>query len=108
METIICVTIDDEAPALRVVEQYVNNTEGLELAAKFRNPTDAALWLEKNPCDILLLDIQMPQQTGVQLLKSLSRKPVTIFTTAYSEFAADAFDLDAVDYLRKPFSYEDF
>jgi DNA-binding LytR/AlgR family response regulator len=108
MEKIKCIAIDDEAPALRVVEQYVNQMPLLTLAATFRNPFEAREWLKLNTCDILFLDIQMSQQNGIDFFKSLVTKPIVIFTTAYSEFAADAFDLDAADYLRKPFSYERF
>lgn len=108
MEKIKCVAVDDEVPALRVIEQYVLRTEAIELCAKFRNPIEATVWIKSNSCDLLFLDIQMPQQTGLEMLRSLTKKPVTIFTTAYSDFAADAFDLDAADYLRKPFSYDRF
>lgn len=108
MEKIKCVAIDDEAPALRIIEQYISRTKTLELSAKFRNPLEAAAWLKNNQCDLLFLDIQMPQQTGIDMLKGLTKKPIAIFTTAYAVFAADAFDLDAADYLRKPFSYDRF
>jgi DNA-binding LytR/AlgR family response regulator len=108
METIKCVAVDDEAPALRVIEQYITRNNMLTLVAKFHNPIDAAAWLKNNYCHILFLDVSMPQQSGVAMLQSLQRKPITIFTTAYSEFAVDAFDLDAADYLRKPFTYDRF
>lgn len=108
MANLTCIAVDDEAPALRVIQQYVLQTEGLSIPETFRNPLQAAEWLKQNPCDILLLDIQMPQLNGLDFLKQLTTKPVVIFTTAYGEFAADAFDLDAADYLRKPFSYERF
>ncbi len=107
-EPIKCVAVDDEAPALRIIEQYVSRIPSLVLAAQFRDPVKAALWLANNGAHILFLDIQMPQQSGIAMLQALPSKPLTIFTTAYSEFAADAFDLDAVDYLRKPFSFERF
>jgi DNA-binding LytR/AlgR family response regulator len=102
-----CIAIDDEQPALRLIEEFAGRL-GIALAAQFRNPLKAVEWLAANPADILFLDIQMPQLSGIELLKSLPAKPVVIFTTAYSEFAADAFDLDAADYLRKPFSFERF
>jgi DNA-binding LytR/AlgR family response regulator len=108
MEQIKCLAVDDEAPALRVIERYISRNDTLVLAAKFRNPLEAAAWLKNNSCDILFLDVQMPQQTGVDMLNGLTKKTVTIFTTAYSDFAADAFDLDAADYLRKPFSFDRF
>lgn len=108
MANLTCIAVDDEAPALRVIQQYVLQTEGLTMPQTFRNPLQAAEWLKQNPCDILLLDIQMPQLNGLDFFKQLTTKPVVIFTTAYGEFAADAFDVDAADYLRKPFSYERF
>lgn len=109
MEQLIqCIAVDDDAPALRVIEQYVSRMPQLKLAAKFRSPMEAKQWLMHNKADVLFLDIQMQQQSGLAMLKELPIKPLTVFTTAYSEFAADAFDLDAVDYLRKPFSFERF
>lgn len=107
-QTISCIAVDDDAPALRVIEQYISKLPQLKLSAKFRNPLEATEWLKTNKADILFLDIQMQQQSGLAMLKELTVKPLTIFTTAYSEFAADAFDLDAVDYLRKPFSFDRF
>lgn len=103
-----CVAVDDEAPALRIIEQYVSRLPQLKLVQQFRNPLVATEWLANNEADILFMDIQMPQQSGITMLQLLIKPPLTIFTTAYSEFAADAFDLDAIDYLRKPFSYERF
>lgn len=109
MEQLIrCIAVDDELPALRIIEQYAKQYPALSLVAQFRNPLQAVKWFEENTADVLLLDIQMPQQTGIAMLQSLSAKPIVIFTTAYSEFAAEAYDLDAVDYLRKPFSFERF
>jgi DNA-binding LytR/AlgR family response regulator len=109
MEKIItCVAVDDEEPALNLVEQFVSRTPALKLLAKFRNPLQAAEWLNLNKTDLLLLDIQMPQQSGIEMIQKLQHKPVVIFTTAFTDFAAEAFDLDAADYLRKPFSYDRF
>lgn len=109
MEQVIqCVAVDDDAPALRIIEQYISRMPQLKLVAKFRNPMSATEWLSYNKADILFLDIQMPQQSGLAMMQLLNPQPLTIFTTAYSEFAADAFDLDAIDYLRKPFSFDRF
>ncbi len=109
METITrCIAVDDEAPALKIIEQFVSQTEHLQLQAVFRNPVKATEWLQQNSTDILFLDIQMPQQSGIEMLKALPARPVVVFTTAFSEFATDAFDLDAADYLRKTFSYQRF
>lgn len=108
MQKLRCIAVDDEMPSLKVIEHYVDKNDALTLAAKFRNPLEAAEWLKVNPCDILFLDILMPHQNGITMFKNLVKQPITIFITAHSEYAADAFDLDAADYLRKPFSYERF
>ncbi|TND08212.1 MAG: LytTR family two component transcriptional regulator [Bacteroidetes bacterium] len=103
-----CIAVDDEAPALRVLEQYASARPDLLLEAKFRNPLEARDWLRTHPTEILFLDIRMPQETGMEMLQQLEKKPAVIFTTAFADYAADAFDLAAVDYLRKPFSFERF
>jgi DNA-binding LytR/AlgR family response regulator len=108
MEKVNCIAVDDEAPALRVVERFCSRIDFLQLKAQFRKPIDASTWMEHSVCQLIFLDISMPQQNGIEWLKSLNRKPLVVFTTAYSEFAASAFDLDAVDYLRKPFSFDRF
>ncbi|WP_373497429.1 LytR/AlgR family response regulator transcription factor [Aquiflexum sp.] len=108
MEQIRCVAIDDEHPAIRVIEKYISRIERCNLIRKFTNPIEAMEWMKENPFHVLFLDISMPQVTGIEILKKLSNPPVIIFTTAYSEFAADAFDLDAADYLLKPFSFDRF
>jgi len=74
----------------------------------FTNPDEAAVWLQQNEVDILFLDIQMPDINGLQFYRSLSKKPPVIFTTAYSEYAVEGFNVDAVDYLLKPFEYDRF
>lgn len=103
-----CIAVDDEAPALRVLENYIAQRHDLRLEAAYRNPKEARQWLQQQQADLIFLDIRMPQETGMELLQQLEKKPVVIFTTAYSGYAADAFDLAAADYLRKPFSYERF
>ena len=103
-----CVVIDDEPLALELMQAYVKQNENLELCGKF---TDALLgreYLHSHPVDLLFLDIQMPDITGLQLFESIPEKPLAIFTTAYSNFAVQGFDLDAVDYLVKPFSMDRF
>lgn len=103
-----CVIIDDEPLALELMQAYVKQNKELELSGKF---TDALLgkeFLHNNTIDLLFLDIQMPDITGLQLFESLPEKPLAIFTTAYSNFAVQGFDLDAVDYLVKPFSMDRF
>lgn len=103
-----CLLVDDEFLALALLEKYVEEEPGLVLAGKCKNPVQAVEILNTQPVDLLFLDIQMPLMSGISLLKNISSKPVTIFTTAYTQYAYEAFDLDAVDYLTKPFSRERF
>lgn len=103
-----CLLVDDEHLALQLLEKFVNDTPGLEVAATCKSPIRAIEILQGEPVDLLFLDIQMPILSGLNLLKSVSRKPVTIFTTAYPQHALEAFELDAVDYLLKPYSFERF
>ncbi len=100
--------IDDEFLALDLLENFCQQIPDLEVVGKFRSPLEAQHFLSQETVDILFLDIQMPVLSGTGLLKTLRNPPVTIFTTAYSEHAAEAFDLNAVDYLVKPFSFERF
>jgi DNA-binding LytR/AlgR family response regulator len=108
MKNLRCLLVDDEHLALTLLEKYVADTPGLEVAAACKSPVRAIEVLQGEPIDLLFLDIQMPILSGLNLLRSVSRKPVTIFTTAYPQHAVDAFDLDAVDYLLKPYSFERF
>ena len=108
MSILRCLLVDDEHFALTLLEKYVRDTPGLEVAAACRSAVRAVEILQNDPVDILFLDIQMPVLSGMGLLKSISRKPATIFTTAYAQHAHEAFDLDAIDYLLKPYSYERF
>jgi DNA-binding LytR/AlgR family response regulator len=103
-----CVVIDDEAPALRLMQQFIAREEGLSLVECFKSPVTAMNFIMANSIDLIFCDIQMPEMNGINLIRSLKTKPVVIFTTAFSEFAADAFEVDAADYLRKPFSFERF
>ncbi|MEX6689744.1 LytTR family DNA-binding domain-containing protein [Danxiaibacter flavus] len=103
-----CVVIDDEPLALQLVQNYIGKTEGLELVAKFTDTVEAGDFLEKNPVDLLFLDVQMPDENGLQFFSRLENKPMVIFTTAYSQFAVEGFNLDAIDYLLKPFDYARF
>ncbi|MFN7831214.1 MAG: LytR/AlgR family response regulator transcription factor [Bacteroidota bacterium] len=103
-----CLLVDDEFLALALLEKYVNEEPGLVLTGKCKNPVQAVEILNTQSVDLLFLDIQMPLMSGISLLKNISSKPVTIFTTAYTQYAYEAFDLDAVDYLTKPFSRERF
>lgn len=100
--------VDDEFLALNLLENFVAQVPDLELVDKLRSPMKALETLRAEPIDLLFLDIQMPKLSGNHLLKALPHPPVTIFTTAYSEYATEAFDLNAADYLLKPFSFERF
>lgn len=103
-----CLLVDDEHFALALLEKFIGDTPGFTIVDKCRSPVRAVEILQSEAVDLLFLDIQMPILSGIGLLKAVSRKPVTIFTTAYAQHAAEAFDLDAVDYLLKPFSFERF
>ena len=108
MSPIRCLLVDDEHFALALLEKFIGDTPGLAIIASCKSPIRAVEILQREPVDLLFLDIQMPILSGTHLLRSVSLKPVTIFTTAYAQHAAEAFDLDAVDYLLKPYSFERF
>ena len=101
------IAIDDEPPALKVVTNFCERIDFIELQKTFIKPGEALQYLEKNPVDLLFLDIQMPSLSGIDLYKSV-KNTMVIFVTAYSEFAVEGFNLNAVDYLLKPFSFERF
>ena len=103
-----CLLIDDEPLALQLLEDFVKKTPYLKLAGKFEEPLQALPLIESQQIDLLFLDIKMPDITGIEFFKSLIHKPEVIFTTAYSEFAIDGFELKAMDYLLKPVSFEKF
>jgi two-component system, LytTR family, response regulator LytT len=102
------VAIDDEPLALKVLEDYINKTPFLELVEKFTNPVKAYNFLNENEIDLLFVDIQMPDLSGLDVASKLKQKPVLIFTTAYSEYAMEGFKADAIDYLLKPIDYPEF
>ena len=103
-----CIAIDDEPLALRQMEKYIGNTPSLEVAATFESAIEAMPYLESEPVDLMFVDINMPDLNGMDFVKSLVRRPLVIFTTAYSEYAVEGFKVDALDYLLKPISYPDF
>ncbi|HLO43306.1 MAG TPA: LytTR family DNA-binding domain-containing protein [Leadbetterella sp.] len=103
-----CLIIDDELPARALIKTYLESVVDFEVLGSFNNAIDGLDFLKSNEVDLIFLDIQMPQMTGLALLKSLESKPKVVFTTAYREFAADAFDLEALDYFVKPISEERF
>jgi len=102
------IALDDEPPALRIVENFCNRLDFIQLAKTFTNPHEALKYLEKFPVDLLFLDIRMPSITGVQFAKMVPKDLMVIFTTAYSEYAVEGFNLNAVDYLLKPYPFERF
>lgn len=108
MDKIRTLFVDDEYLALNILEGFGAQLPMLEIVAKVKSPLQAIEVLQHHTIDLLFLDIQMPTINGNQLLKTLPYRPATIFTTAHSEYAVDAFDLGAVDYLLKPFSFERF
>ncbi len=103
-----CVIIDDEPLAINIMAGHISQTSFLELAQKFTNPVKAFEYLSENPADILFIDIQMPDLSGIELVQNLEYKPVIIFTTAFDKYAMDGFKVDAVDYLLKPVDYPEF
>ncbi|TDO22882.1 LytR/AlgR family response regulator transcription factor [Pedobacter duraquae] len=103
-----CVILDDEPLAHQVLEHYIMQTPGLSLVAKFRNAVEAYEYMGKHHVDLLFLDVEMPLINGISFLTALAKPPKTIFTTAYKQYAFEGFELNAVDYLLKPFSYERF
>lgn len=104
-----CIAVDDEPLALELMETYIAQVPGLELLTTFTDAISAWGFLKKNQVDLVFLDIQMPDINGIQLAKSLDRKnPMVIFTTAYSKYAVEGFNVDAVDYLLKPFEFTRF
>jgi DNA-binding LytR/AlgR family response regulator len=103
-----CMIVDDEPLAHRILEKYLADTEGVTLTHKAFNAKDAAAYLTKNDVDILLLDINMPEINGIDFLKSLDNKPITIFTTAFRNHALKGYELGVLDYLLKPIKRERF
>lgn len=103
-----CTIVEDEPLALQILETYIKKVPFLDLKASFRSPMAAMNYLQKTPVDLLFLDINMPDLSGIQLLKSLTKAPLIIFTTAYSKYAIESYELNAVDYLLKPFELERF
>ncbi|NRB49578.1 MAG: response regulator transcription factor [Saprospiraceae bacterium] len=103
-----CVIVDDEPPAIRLVENYIKRVPSLELVFSTTKPLEVIAYMERHNFDLVFLDIQMPQITGIQLSKILRQDVKVIFTTAYPEFAVESYRLNATDYLLKPFDFERF
>lgn len=103
-----CIAIDDEPRALEIIDSYIHKIAFLDLVDKFRSPLDAMEFLLQNKIDLIFLDINMPDITGTEFVKIVNPKPMVIFTTAYSEYAIESYELDAIDYLLKPFEFDRF
>ncbi|GGI57878.1 LytR/AlgR family response regulator transcription factor [Winogradskyella haliclonae] len=103
-----CIIIDDEPLAVDLLTSYASKIEDLEVIGNFNNPIDALKLLRENTVDLLFLDIQMPEITGVEFKKIINPDIKVIFTTAYSEYALESYDLNAVDYLLKPITFQRF
>ncbi len=107
-ETVRCIIVDDEPPAIRLLEKYIVKVSFLDLISTTTNSLEALQILEKEQIDLVFLDIQMPNLTGIQISKIIDDNINVIFTTAYPQFALESYDLNAVDYLLKPFDFERF
>jgi DNA-binding LytR/AlgR family response regulator len=105
---ISCIAVDDEPPALQLMEKYIQSVPVFNLIGTCANAVDALTLLQNNIVDLLFLDIQMPQIFGTDFIRALTNPPKVIFTTAFRKFAVEGFDLDAVDYLLKPISFQRF
>ncbi|HNP98604.1 MAG TPA: LytTR family DNA-binding domain-containing protein [Bacteroidia bacterium] len=103
-----CIIIDDEPFAVELIQSYVEQIPFLQLKATFHDAINASEYIHKNDLDLIFLDIQMPHINGIQLLKSIKQPPSIIFTTAFDQYAVEGFELNAVDYLLKPFSFDRF
>ena len=103
-----CLIVDDEPLAHKVIENYIQQIDTLTLVGNAYKAADAMNFLQKNTVDIVFLDIQMPEMTGLEFLKTLQQPPNVIFTTAYSEYAIESYELGVVDYLLKPIRFDRF
>ncbi len=103
-----CIIIEDQAPARRILEKYIENMGTLELKGSFTDALKAMAYLKNEKVDFILLDIHLPKISGIEFLKSLSHPPQVILTTAFQDYALEGYELDVVDYLLKPFSFQRF
>ena len=103
-----CIAIDDEPLALEIVKRHISEFPTLKLMQVFEDAISAAEYLKQHPVDLLFIDIDMPDISGIDLVRSLTVKPMVIFTTAYKKFAYEGFELEALDYLLKPITIERF
>ncbi|WP_298222022.1 LytTR family DNA-binding domain-containing protein [Flavobacterium sp.] len=105
---ITAIAIDDEPLGLKIIAHYCDQIDFISLEKTFTKQSEALKHLKKFPVDLLFLDIQMPSRNGIDFYKMLEHNPMVIFTTAYSEYAVEGFNVNATDYLLKPFSFERF
>ena len=103
-----CIVVEDEPAAQSILENYISRCPDVRCSGIFADAFSAQSYLDSNPVDLILLDINLPEMSGVSFLRSLVHPPLVIFTTAYPQYAVDGFDLEAVDFLLKPFSFERF
>ena len=108
MNQFSCLIVDDEPLAIKILERYCAKIQQIQHLGSYTSPLEAMQVLQKQQVDVLLLDINMPDLSGISLVKALSEPPAVIFTTAYPEYAVQGFELEAVDYLVKPISFERF
>jgi DNA-binding LytR/AlgR family response regulator len=103
-----CVIIDDEPLARKLIKNHLSHFKQFEIVAECENAIEASFAIQNNQIDLLFLDIQMPEINGIDFLKSLTKKPKVIITSAYKEFAIDGFDLDVIDFILKPITLDRF
>src|SRR5580700_3541155 len=103
-----CIAIDDEPKALEVLKRYCEKSDLIGLKATFREPVKAIEYLAREKTHLIFLDINMPGINGMQLIETLAVKPLVIFTTAYNDYAVESYNLNAIDYLLKPITFERF
>jgi DNA-binding LytR/AlgR family response regulator len=108
MNKFSCLLVDDEPPALEILNHYISETPLLEVVKECHHAMAAFEFLQQHHVDLIFLDVQMPRLLGTELLRSLPHAPKVIFTTAYRDYAVDGFELGAVDYLLKPYSFDRF
>lgn len=102
------IALDDERPALDVIEAFCSRIPAVVLAKTFTRTGEARLYMESNPVDLIFLDINMPRESGLEFARAIDQQTMVIFTTAYSEYAAESYEVEAVDYLLKPFTFDRF
>jgi len=108
MKKLNCIAVDDEPLALEVIKRFGEKIPALNLMETFQNPIEAVEFIKENPVDLVFLDIQMPDLTGLEFMNSFAEKPMVIFTTAYADYAIESYEVDAIDYLLKPVLFDRF